>query len=350
MDLSKYRNILNEVQIEHNDSVNRNRNTKVLVIDSLNTFIRSWTTNPTMDSNGDHIGGIVGFLKSVGFIIRQQNPTRVILVFDGKKGSAARKGVYEGYKSDRGVNRFRVNRQYPDMMSKDDEDISMKRQLLALIDILHHLPITTMIYDGIEADDVIAYISTKLISEGSESVIVSTDKDFLQLIDEHTKVYSPTKKILYEPDVVYNEYGIYPQNFPIYRSMDGDSSDSVPGIKGCGLKTIIKRFPEITDRTKLSLDEFITLCEEKSKTQSYKIYDEILNNSDILKRNFKLMQLQDVDIPNDYKLKIISRFDEQTKQIDKLTILKLALKYKISNNWPNFDSWLKDTFSGIIHE
>jgi 5'-3' exonuclease len=131
--------------------------------------------------------------------------------------------------------------------------------------------------------------------------------------------------------------------------MDGDSSDSVPGIKGCGLKTIIKRFPEITDRTKLSLDEFITLCEEKSKTESYKIYDEILNNSDILKRNFKLMQLQDVDIPNDYKLKILSRFNEQTNQIDKLTLLKLALKYQISNNWPNFDSWLKDTFSGIIH-
>lgn len=352
MNLDKYRCVLDEVKKEHSESVNRDRNSKVLIIDSLNTFIRTWTSNPTMDDNGDHIGGIIGFLRSIGSVIRQVNPTRVILVFDGKKGSTGRKKVFDGYKSGRGVNRFRVNRQYPEMMSQEEEDRSMKRQLLSLVDILDYLPITTMIYDGIEADDVIAYITTNLVEEPNECVIVSTDKDFLQLVDSRTTVWSPTKKILYDVDMVFKEYGIYPQNFPIYRAMDGDSSDDIPGIKGCGLSTIIKRFPELGEVGVINLDELLLLCEEKVKgiKKPYKIYTDIIDNAQILRRNHQLMQLKNVDIGGDYKMKIISRFREINQPFDKFVIMKKALEYRLLSNWANFDSWIKETFNKIINE
>ena len=59
---------------------------------------------------------------------------------------------------------------------------------------MNYLPMTTMIYDGCEADDVMAYISTQLLKENEQAVVMSTDKDFLQLVDDKTIVWSPTKR------------------------------------------------------------------------------------------------------------------------------------------------------------
>ena len=226
-----YKKLLNEVESEHESNAQRVRNGRVLIIDGLNTFIRSWTTNPTMNENGEHTGGVIGSLNSIGSQIRQFNPTRVILAFDGKGGAKGRKELFEGYKADRGKNRFRVNRQYPDMMTQEDEQLSMKRQFVWLNDLLDSLPITTMIYDGIEADDVIGHIAKHVLAEDEECYIVSTDKDFLQLVDEKTFVYSPTKKKLYNREMVKEEWGMYPQNLLLFRTLDGDNSDNVPGVR-----------------------------------------------------------------------------------------------------------------------
>mgnify|MGYP000951202003 FL=1 len=254
-----YKKLLNEVETEHESNAQRVRNGRVLIIDGLNTFIRSWTTNPTMNEDGDHTGGVIGSLNSIGYQIRQFNPTRVILTFDGKGGSKGRKELFEGYKADRGKNRFRVNRQYPEMMTEEDEQISMKRQFVWLVDLLDSLPITTMIYDGIEADDVIGHIAKHVLGEEDECYIVSTDKDFLQLVDEKTKVFSPTKKKLYNRELVKEEWGIYPQNLLLFRTLDGDNSDNVPGVKGCGLKTVLKRFPELSEDREITFDELFQI-------------------------------------------------------------------------------------------
>ena len=66
-------------------------NDKVLLIDGLNTFIRSFAVSPVMNDNGIHVGGITGFLMSIGFAIKTLQPTRVIICFDGKGGSQRRK-------------------------------------------------------------------------------------------------------------------------------------------------------------------------------------------------------------------------------------------------------------------
>ena len=87
----KYLDILKQIDEEHKGFGDLHRNSKTLVIDGLNTFIRSWSTAPNLNDNGDHIGGIVGTLKSIGYAIRLINPTRVVVVFDGKGGSNSRK-------------------------------------------------------------------------------------------------------------------------------------------------------------------------------------------------------------------------------------------------------------------
>jgi 5'-3' exonuclease len=134
-----YKDILNEVNEEHKTNHLRERNSRVLIIDGLNTFIRSWTTNPTMNEDGDHTGGVIGSLKSIGFQIREFNPTRVIVTFDGKNGSESRKKIHEGYKAGREKNRFRVNRTYGEMMTEEDEKLSMRQQFVWLNDILDYL-------------------------------------------------------------------------------------------------------------------------------------------------------------------------------------------------------------------
>jgi DNA polymerase-1 len=346
MNIELYQKLLNQVKTEHAQNQNRSRNGRVLIIDGLNTFIRSWTTNPAMNENGEHIGGVVGSLKSIGFQIREFNPTRVVVLFDGKGGSASRKKIFEGYKADRSKNRFRVNRAYPEMMTEEDEQLSMKRQFVWLADILDYLPITTMIYDGIEADDVVGYLARQVLKEDEECVIASTDKDFLQLVDSKTTVYSPTKKKTYKPDLIREEYGISPQNFLFYRVLDGDKSDNVPGVDGCGLKTIIKRFPELCEDREVSLDELYQICEDRLKEA--KVYQNVLNSKDIIERNIQIMQLNDPTISASDKLKIMNRFNEPNKPLNKIEFIKAGMKYKVLESWKDINDWLVSTFNNIV--
>jgi DNA polymerase-1 len=339
-----YKRLLDEIEepILHD----RSQNGRVLLIDGLNTFIRSWTTSPNLNDNGEHVGGITGFLQSIGYAIRLTNPTKVIIIFDGKGGSDKRKKIYTGYKSERGKNRFRVNRVYKDQMDEEDERISMKRQFVWLVDILSYLPVQVMVYDGVEADDVIAYLSTHITDKGNESVIMSTDKDFLQLVSPKTVVYSPTKKKLYNTDTIKEEFGIDYRNFLLYKVLNGDSGDNIPGISGCGLKTIIKRFPEVVDEV-VDVPRLIELC--KSASGKQKIYATIIESEDQMKMNEDLMSLTEPKIGTDKKLKILNQYEEPISSLNKMEFIKSLSSYNMLDSMgKNLQSWLTETFRQII--
>jgi len=341
-----YKDILDEVNNTSKPTIDRNRNDRVLLIDGLNTFIRAWTVTPTMNENGDHIGGITGFLNSIGYAIRELNPTRVIVIFDGKGNSNRKKKEYEGYKANRKKSRFRVNRQYPEMMNEEEEHKSMVRQLFWLIDCLDYTPLTTMIYEGIEADDVIAYISRQILVNGEESIIMSSDKDFLQLINDTTLVWSPTKKLLYNTDKLYKEYNIYPKNMLLYRVLNGDKSDNIPGIQGVGLKTLLKRIPEIGGDKKLTIDEIIEISEKQK--DDYKIFKKIAESKKTLIMNKKLMQLEDPDIGTKNKLMIRERFDETIKNKGKFEFFKIMNNYKMLQTFTNANDWFRELSTRMV--
>jgi DNA polymerase-1 len=342
-----YKNILNEVESERESNQSRERNSRVMIIDGLNTFIRSWTVNPTMNEDGDHTGGVVGSLKSIGYQIREFNPTRCIVTFDGKGGSKSRKKVYEGYKAGRENRKFRVNRQYMEFLDEEEEQLSMRQQFVWLNDVLDYLPVQTMIYDGIEADDTIAYLTKHTQQDlDGEVVIVSTDKDFLQLVSDKVSVFSPTKKKMYTRQVVFDEFGIWPENLLLYRTLDGDKSDNIPGIRGCGVKTLLKRFPELSEDRLITHEEFFKMCEEKQG--KIKLYDDILKAKDQLLMNKRLMELDEPHIPTNQKLKILERFNVDDIQFNKLDFLKVGQKYKILQNWRDINDWLHSTFHNII--
>ena len=342
---NKYKNLLDEVNLEHTTKHLRTRNSKVLFVDGLNMFFRCWSTNPTMNEDGEHTGGMVGFLKSLGAVIRQENPTRVVVIFDGKGGSQKRKEVFSNYKADRKV-KFRVNRQYDDMMSEEDEQVSLRRQLSSLANILGVLPITTMIYDNIEADDVIGYLAKQVIKEDEGALILSSDKDFLQLVSDNIHVWNPLKKQKIDKNKLKELYGVHAEIFIWYRVMDGDKSDNIDGVKGCGLKTLLKRLPVLETDARLTVDELMRLAEEQKG--EYKVFQTILDSKKIIERNFQIMQLEDPDISGITKLKINDRFNESIEPLDKMKFIGFGMKYKILQNWGDVNDWLRSSFGNLI--
>ena len=118
MSNEKYLSILEEIKNKGGKLDSEEPNDKILIIDGLNTFIRCFSAIPTLNDDGAHVGGIVGFLRSVGYAIRTIRPTRTVIVFDGKGGSNRRKKIFPEYKAGRKMSE-RLNRSY-DFNTKED--------------------------------------------------------------------------------------------------------------------------------------------------------------------------------------------------------------------------------------
>ena len=84
MSNGRYLSILNEIKAKGGELQSTEPNDNVLIIDGLNTFIRCFSAMPTLNDDGAHVGGIVGFLRSIGYAIKTIRPTRCVIVFDGK--------------------------------------------------------------------------------------------------------------------------------------------------------------------------------------------------------------------------------------------------------------------------
>lgn len=326
------------------NSAKFHKDSNILIVDGMNTFIRTFMANPSLSENGEHIGGVVGFLKSIGYTCRELNPTRVIVVFDGMGGSAKRKKLLPEYKANRSSNRLHVNRMYG--ASEEEERESMKRQLILSAELLQLLPVTIMMYDNVEADDIMAYIATTLAPE--RSVIVSADKDFLQLVDDDTYVWSPTKKILYTKEIVRKEFEMPACNYLMFRVLNGDKSDNIPGLPGAGPKTILKRFPILQEDKEVTIEDLVKYAEEHRG--KIKLYDTVLENIDLLERNYSLMQLKDVDIRGTTKLKAKNKFEEPINKTNSQEFKKRILLEKMTRAFAFPDDWLRDNFYTInIH-
>ena len=334
MSNDRYLSILNQIK-KHGGKIDGGEpNDKILVIDGLNTFIRVFSVIPTLNDDGIHIGGIVGFLKSVGYAIKMLRPTRCIIVFDGKGGSTRRRKVYSEYKNRRKT-KIRLNRAN-EYSSVEDEHQSMLLQLQRGVEYLENLPLTLLSIDNIEADDTIAYITEQVLPK-NKIVIMSTDKDFLQLVDERVSVWSPTKKKIYTPKEVYDDFGVNSKNLILARIIDGDKSDNIPGIKGYGMKTILKKIHILSENDIVSYETFIKFLDD----------NKLDLDKDVLLRNYYLMQLKEVDISATAKLKIQNKVNESIPTLVKYKFQKMFLEDKLYTALPNLNSWLATSFNRL---
>jgi DNA polymerase-1 len=332
---------MNEEQKKIFDSLKEQKeelsvNSRVLIIDSLNTFLRAFTAIGWVDKDLMHIGGMTGFLRSLAYAIKLVRPTRVILVFDGQGGSTNKRYIYPEYKANRGLTRVT---NWDSFESQQEESDAITNQIIRLIHYLKQLPVDLLSIDKIEADDVIGYITGKI---NGEVTIMSSDRDYLQLVSDRVTVYSPTKKKFYDRDMVLTEYGVTPKNFLTQKILLGDSGDNVPGVKGLGSKTMLKHFPELGSENEITLDNILERCNGKAK-----ILELIKNYEYQLRINKKLMDLKEPNIPDEAIEEIESVLLNPFKEFNSQKFLTLYHDDELGNSIPNVSMWLWNHFNEL---
>lgn len=319
-----------------------NKHSRVLLIDSLNLFFRNFSTLNSIAPNGNHIGGLGGFLRSLGTLIKETNPTSVYVVFEGIGSTVNRKNILPEYKSNRHIKRITNWEIFDNLEEELDSKID---QLSRLIQYLKLLPVKTISIDKAEADDVIAYLSKHLVEKyNSQVFIVSNDKDYLQLINENVLVYRPTERIYYDYSKIKEKFQVLPENFILYKTLIGDASDSVEGIKGLGEKGIFKKFPELLDNY-ITLDDIFRISEEK--LEDHITYARVLQAAERLKGNYKIMDLSRPLI-DEYDEEYLKQFvEEHAPQLQSSLIAKLYNEDNLGAIIRNLDWWIKENFTQL---
>jgi len=329
----KYDNILDNLK----ERPPRELNDNVMVIDAMNTLIRSFSLLKAMNPDGHHIGGLVGFLRSLGFLVRTFDPTRVIIVWDGKGGSTNRKNIDPKYKAHRANTRITHWGLYD---TKAEETEALIGQLLRLRDYLDCLPVQQIMMEKLEADDIIAHIAKQASNSSvKKCTIISSDKDFLQLVDDTVEVYAPVKKTVFSPKNIKDEIKVIPENYNIVKALLGDNSDNLTGVRGLGIKTILSEFPLIAEKPLSGLDYIFEVCEDKLETK--KIFSKIIHNWDKVKTNYEIMNLHETVLDNKEKSLILDTMKGTIPDLQSGAFLHLLDNDKIEGITKNTEGWLE---------
>jgi len=239
-----------------------------------------------MDRKGNPVGGTIGFLKSLQKVARDFNADEIIVAWDGHEGSQRKRSMNSDYKGGRKPVRF--NRRMIELDPKTEE-ANKGYQQVRLMEYLNQMPVIQLVADFTEADDVIAHVINHDRYKGWLKTIISSDKDFFQLCRDDVQIYRPIQKKIMTKASIIEEFGIHPKNFALARAMAGDASDNLPGIKGAGLKTIANRFPYLVREDEYEVSDIIRDCAMVGK--KLKIHENIQSGENLIKENYKIMQL-----------------------------------------------------------
>jgi len=259
---------------------------RVLIIDALNAYLRAYIVNPSLSLNGQPIGGIKGFFMILQKLVRETSPDEVMVIWDGPDGSRKRKTMDKNYKS--GRKPIKLNRAFHNLT--DDEELKNKIwQQTRLIEYLNEMPIVQAMIPQVEADDIIAYVSRLPYYDGWQKLIVSNDKDFMQVCDEETVLLRPVKGEYLNTRRIVEQTGVHPTNMALARAIIGDSSDNLPGIRGVGFGTIKKRLSFLSEEKTYNVDDVIEHCE--GVESNLKFYSNVIEGKELIEHNYKMMQL-----------------------------------------------------------
>ena len=331
-----YENILNNLK----ETPPRALNDHILIIDAMNTLIRSFSLLKAMNPSGTHIGGLVGFLRSLGYVTRIFDPTRVVIVWDGKGGSGNRQNIDPNYKAQRATSRITHWGLYD---TREEEQEALIGQLFRTQDYLECLPLQQIVIEKLEADDIIAYLAKRASGAGKKVTIVSSDKDFYQLIDDNIEVYAPVKKKTFDINNIKEEIGVLPQNYNIVKALLGDNSDNLPGVKGLGIKTILSEWKSFTYDPLASINDVWDHCEtqidgEKPK----KIFAKIIHNWERVLTNFKLMDLHSTQL-DEKEIEIVEEvISSPIPDLQTGAFLRMLDQDKIEGITKNTEGWLEN--------
>jgi len=194
---------------------------KLYLIDGTALLYRAhfaFIKNPLINSKKQNTSAIYGVINSFLHLLDNTDADHFAIAFD-RKAPTFRHTMYEAYKAQR-----------PPMPDDLVAQIEPVKEFFRLIG----LPELGM--DGFEADDILGTLAVRFQNE-AEIVLVTSDKDYCQLVNDTTILLDPMKDVKLNAKAVYEKYGVYPKQFVDYLAMVGDASDNIPGVKSIGAKT-----------------------------------------------------------------------------------------------------------------
>lgn len=312
-------------------------------IDGMNIFVRNFMVNQELNSKSEPVGGTTGFIRFLNYINNTLAPAKIFIVWEAGGGSPRRKKLYPEYKANRAkgkdFQKLKTGAANMQDLLRFDEKNKVS-QLALLYRILGTTPVCQVFIKNTEGDDVLGYlVKEKFQNVDAPKVIVSSDKDFYQLLDDDTvKIFDPAKKSFITGDTVLEKFNISARNFCLAKSLVGDNSDNIGGIPRVGFKTVSKRFTELSSTNKdVTIDDILVECQEKIASKSrVKAYKEILSGESIVRRNWKLMYLNSSTLSADQITKINYIVDNHKPVMDKLGMIKVLIANGINMSF-DFD-------------
>jgi len=302
---------------------------RVLILDALNAYLRAYIVDPSLSVHGQPIGGLRGFLKILQKLVREMRPDQVVVIWDGPNGSKKRKLMDKNYKA--GRKPIRLNRAYHNLT--DDEELKNKIwQQSRIIEYLNQMPIIQSMIAEVEADDIIAYVSQMSYYKGWQKIIVSNDKDFMQLCDGETVLWRPTQNEMLNKNRIVEQLGIHPTNMAMARAIIGDASDNLPGIKGAGFATVKKRLDFLAEERYYNIDEVVEYCENVPSNLSF--FKKVVEDKALVEKNYKMMQLYSPQLSVQAKDRVKYAVENFECEFNKTQIIGMMKKDGIGElNW-----------------
>jgi DNA polymerase-1 len=295
----------------------------IFIIDGANLFVRSYSAYPQMSSHGYQMGGCIGFLKTMQRLCREFQPIRVYVAWEGG-GSQRRRKIYPEYKLGRKPEK--LNRFYGDDIP-DSED-NKKHQMITLLSMLKHTPVCQVYVSDCEGDDIVSYLCRGPFRE-NQKVIVSSDKDMYQLLDDNTKIYSLHRKKFVTSEDIFEEFRVKTHNFALAKALCGDVSDNIPGIEGLGFKTVAKKFPFLGNDTTVLLQELLDYAASHATESVH--YKRVVDSSDSIKRNWKLVHLDGGMLSGDQAMKVENVISTFEAKVNKMELIRQLVKEGIND-------------------
>jgi DNA polymerase-1 len=266
-----------------------------VIIDAKNLSYRMFSTLDLYNSEGENVAALFGVIKNVHSLVEKFQPERVIVCWDTATSALWRRKIYPDYK----MNRRKNSGQEDEEEAAKREDFERQNDLLQLA--LAWLPVYQIVVDELEADDIM-YLLTQKVLKGQDNIVVSTDKDLLQLIDEKTSIWSPIKEVMITHLSnlhMSEEFGVKTNTFKAYmgfeidkfidfKVLQGDKSDGIAGIQGIGEKTAIQLLEKYS-----SINGMFENAEELSKS---KRTVKIIENEELIQDLTSIMDIAKVEI------------------------------------------------------
>jgi len=245
---------------------------KVCLIDGSGYIFRAFYALPMLNSPlGTPVNAVLGFMNMFMRLTAKINCDYCLVLFDAKRQNY-RNEIYPEYKGTRKETPEELIPQFP-----------IIRKAVEILN-LNYLEM-----EGFEADDLIATYAKQATDKGYEAVVVSADKDLMQLIRDGVEFYDSMKDKFFTPEDVKEKFGVYPDKVVDVQALAGDSIDNVPGVPGIGIKTAAELINQFG-----SLDEVLTKAGEIKQN---KRRETILANIENARISKKLVELkQDVEV------------------------------------------------------